>query len=94
VKTLAHELAHALLHEEAEDRRLAELEAESVAYVVCQRLGIESSAYSFGYVATWAGGAASAQSAIRASCRRISETARRILDLLEVQLQAELGPQL
>ena len=55
VKTLAHEIAHAILHENYEDRRLAELEAESTAYVVCQTLGLDSSDYSFGYVASWAG---------------------------------------
>ena len=57
VKTLAHELAHALLHESYDNRALAELEAESTAYVVCQVLGIDSGDYSFGYVATWAGAA-------------------------------------
>jgi hypothetical protein len=51
VKTLAHELAHALLHEGFTDRALAELEAESVAYIVCASQGIESDDYSFGYVA-------------------------------------------
>ena len=56
VKTLAHEIAHAILHEGHQDRSLAELEAESTAYVVCQRLGLDTGAYSFGYVATWAGG--------------------------------------
>lgn len=56
VKTLSHELAHAMLHEGAPDRQLAELEAESVAYVVCSALSVDSGAYSFGYVAGWAGG--------------------------------------
>ena len=37
VKTLVHELAHAMLHENAKDRALAELEAESIAFVVCGR---------------------------------------------------------
>ena len=66
VKTLAHEITHALLHEGHNDRALAELEAESTAYVVCRALGIDSSDYSFGYVATWAGGNDEAQEAIRA----------------------------
>ena len=56
VKTLAHELAHALLHEGVDDRPLAELEAESTAYVVCRTLGFDTGVYSFGYVACWAGG--------------------------------------
>src|SRR5579863_46954 len=40
VKTLAHERGHAILHEHVADLRVAELEAESTAYVVCQHLGI------------------------------------------------------
>lgn len=60
VKTLIHEIAHAKLHdpvnvpkEERKGRSAKEVEAESVAYVVCQRLGIDTSDYSFGYVAGW-----------------------------------------
>ena len=51
VKTLVHEVAHALLHDEQlamTDRNGCELEAESVAYVVTSALGIDSSGYSFG----------------------------------------------
>lgn len=65
VKTLAHELGHAMLHEGYIDWSLAELEAESVAYIVCASLGIDSSDYSFGYVAGWAGGGDEAISAIK-----------------------------
>jgi hypothetical protein len=81
VKTLAHELAHALLHENATDRPLAELEAESVAYVVCQHLGLETKCYSFGYVTTWAGGTSVALRAIKGSGARIADTARVIINL-------------
>jgi DNA primase len=56
VKTLAHELGHSLLHGDGTtERALAELEAESVAFIVCQAVGIASDEYSFGYVATWIG---------------------------------------
>lgn len=75
VKTLAHELAHAILHETVGDRSVAELEAESTAYVVCQHLGIDTAEYTFGYVATWAGGGAAAIAAIKASCDRIQRAA-------------------
>jgi len=83
VKTLAHELAHALLHESCEDRALAELEAESTAYVVCGALGIDSGGYSFGYVAAWAGGGAEALAGVRESGVRIQKAAAAILDSLE-----------
>jgi antirestriction protein ArdC len=83
VKTLSHELAHALLHERVEDRALAELEAESTAYVVCQAIGIDTGAYSFGYVATWAGGGQQAIVSIKASCERIQKAAADILRFFE-----------
>ena len=83
VKTLAHEIAHALLHETFDSRGLAELEAESTAYVVCQALGIDSSGYSFGYVATWAGGGEQAIAGIRASCERIQRSAATMLRAFE-----------
>ena len=65
VKTLIHEIAHAGLHDRrsrdgqeknAVDRRTAEVEAESIAFVVCNYLGIDSSDYTFGYIAGWSSG--------------------------------------
>lgn len=64
VKSAIHELAHSRLHdfdrsappaedEERPDRFTREVQAESIAYVVCQHFGIDTSDYSFGYVATW-----------------------------------------
>jgi antirestriction protein ArdC len=83
VKTLAHELAHALLHEDIDDRPLAELEAESTAYIVCRTLGFDTGAYTFGYVACWAGGGPEAVARIKASAARIQRAAAVILDALE-----------
>jgi antirestriction protein ArdC len=83
VKTLAHELAHALLHEGTDDRQLAELEAESTAFVVCRILGLDTSGYTFGYVACWAGGGPEAIARIKASGSRIQHAASIILDELE-----------
>ena len=83
VKTLAHEITHALLHEGHKDRALAELESESVAYVVCRALGIDSGDYSFGYVATWAGGGEEAIAGIKGSVERIQKSAAMILRGLE-----------
>lgn len=88
VKTLAHEIAHALLHEKFDNRALAELEAESTAYVVCQALGFDSSDYSFGYVATWAGGGDEAIAGIKASCERIQKSAATILRSFETAAEA------
>jgi len=84
VKTLAHELAHAVLHENAlQDRATAELEAESVAYIISSELGLDSSEYTFGYVATWAGGGEEAIAGIRAAGERIQGAARQLLAGLE-----------
>jgi antirestriction protein ArdC len=84
VKTLAHEVAHAMLHEKYESRALAELEAESTAYVVCQVLGIDAADYSFGYVASWAGGGAAAVAGIKGCCGRIQQAAAAILAPFDV----------
>jgi len=65
VKTGIHEIAHSRMHDrdmiDAEngimvDRRTREVQAESVAYIVCQHYGIETSDYSFGYIAGWSEG--------------------------------------
>lgn len=63
-KTGIHELAHAILHDidsglqkdVMPDRETKEVQAESVAYTVCQYYGIDSSDYSFGYIAGWSSG--------------------------------------
>ena len=83
VKTLAHELAHALLHHHFEDRALAELEAESTAYIVCRQVGLDTSAYSFGYLAVWARDGAEAIAGIKRSCDRIQKAAATILRHLQ-----------
>lgn len=57
VKTLVHEIAHSILHDDAFadiPRAIKEVQAESVAYMVCKAIGIDSDDYSFEYVASWA----------------------------------------
>lgn len=83
-KTLAHETAHAILHgtEDHHSRAHMEVEAESVAYVVCKALGLDTGAYSFGYVSGWAG-KTEPEKLIQASGERIARAARLILDALE-----------
>ena len=58
VKTLIHELGHALLHSDEPPRckEVAEVEVESVAFIVCDAIGLDSGDYSFAYVARWAEG--------------------------------------
>lgn len=62
VKTTIHEISHAILHNQDDgaekdvDRHTKEVQAESVSYVVCQYYGIDTSDYSFGYVAGWSSG--------------------------------------
>ena len=84
VKTLAHELGHAILHADRVGlcREQAELEAESIAYIVCAGLGIDTSEYSFGYLAVWAGGGEQARRGIAESAQRIQTAAHRVLDAL------------
>jgi len=90
-KTLAHEIGHALLHDPASvearglARGLKELEAESVAYVACRALGLESGEYSFGYVVGWSGGGDEAVQGIKASTGRIQRAAAAILRAFEVE---------
>ena len=83
-KTLAHELAHVLLHDGTEYglgcRGLIEVEAESVAYVVATAAGLATDAYSLPYVAHWAGGNVNA---IKSTAARVISTAHAILAALD-----------
>lgn len=80
-KTTAHELAHVLLHGPTTnlDRGTKEVEAESVAYLVCATAGLDASGYSFGYVAGWAGGDLEV---ITSTATRVLETARSVIGRL------------
>ena len=90
VKTLVHEIAHAKLHlptgtdpAERPSRTAREVEAESVAYVVCQHLGIDTSDYSFAYVAGWSRD--QDMTVLKASLERIRATAAELIDGMEEQ---------
>lgn len=83
LKTLIHEVAHATLHcedgEQAEaDRGTKEVQAESVAYTVCNYFGIDTSDYSFGYVAGWSNGKELEE--LKASLEIIRQTAGQLID--------------
>jgi N-terminal domain of anti-restriction factor ArdC/IrrE N-terminal-like domain len=86
-KTLAHEVAHSLMHG-GDDYRvhtkksLLELEAESVAYLVAIAFGLDTSGYSFPYIACWQE-TEDALANLKASGERIRKTAALVLDRLE-----------
>ena len=83
LKTLIHEVAHiAMKHTEGTAyscRGYCEVEAESVAFLVCDAIGIESDSYSFGYVAGWSGGSADT---VRESGAAVVKMAHEITELL------------
>lgn len=89
-KTLVHEVAHAILHggDEHHTRSEMEVEAESVAFVVSSVLGLDTAAYSFPYVAAWAG-AEDAEAMVLRSGQRIVRAVNVILDAL---LQSDSEP--
>ena len=101
LKTAIHEIAHAKLHaidkdapaiEQADrpDRRTREVQAESVAYAVCQHYGLDTSDYSFGYVAGWSSG--QELSELKASLETIRKAANELITDIDdhlAQLQQE-----
>ena len=97
VKTAIHEVAHAKLHDRErnqdidkvldKDRNTKEVEAESVAYTVCQRFGIDTSDYSFGYIAGWSSGKDMKE--LKSSLDTIRKTASELITGIEDRL-AEL----
>jgi hypothetical protein len=85
VKTLAHELAHILCDHEHDIRAMGcrgrlEVEAESVAYVVCSHAGMSTAGYSLSYVARWAGGDASV---VRQTAEKVVKVAGAICETLD-----------
>ena len=85
VKTLAHELAHVMLHEPSalpreHHRGRREVEAESVAYIVCRHYGLPTDDYSLPYVAGWSGGD---RDLVRETAERVMGCARAVLRAAE-----------
>ena len=92
IKTLLHEMAHEKLHDkdnvpEAKDisRNGKEVEAESVAYVVCQHYGINTSDYSFSYVAGWSEGKETPE--LKASLDKIRQTASEFIYQIDQKME-------
>ena len=85
LSTLIHEIAHSILHEdEYNSRNQAEVEAESVAFVVSTFLGLDTSDYSFPYIVGWE---KNDVSLLRQSLQRIKTTSNSLI----TQLENELG---
>ena len=92
MKTGVHEVSHALLHDrevmDAEgvlkDRTTKEVEAESIAYIVCNHFGLDTSEYSFTYIASWC--ESKDMKALRASMDTIRKTSAEIIGNIETQM--------
>lgn len=84
VKTAIHETAHSILHTDKEhlkDSATMEVEAESVAFVVCQHFGLDTSDYSFGYLAGWSNGKGLPE--LKASLQTIQRTSNDLINRLD-----------
>ena len=95
LKTAIHEIAHSKLHaidpeapaiDQADrpDSRTREVQAESVAYAVCQHYGLDTSDYSFGYVAGWSSGKDLKE--LKASLETIRATAHELITTIDGHL--------
>lgn len=89
-KTLIHEIAHSILHEKDNgiekeaDRNTKEVQAESAAYATCQHFNIDTSDYSFGYIAGWSSGKDIEE--LRNSMNVIRQTASDLINGIEKNL--------
>ena len=94
LKTMVHEVAHSRLHDNevnqsmeipVKDRNTKEVEAESVAFTVCQHFGIDTSDYSFGYIAGWSSGRNMKE--LKSSLDTIRKTASELITGIEGAMQ-------
>ncbi len=94
LKTMVHETAHSMLHDKeinkdilapAKDRNTKEVEAEGIAFTVCSRFGIDTSDYSFHYIAGWSSGRDMKE--LKSSLDTIRRTASELITGIEGQLR-------
>ena len=94
LKTMVHEVTHSRLHDKevnqsmdipVKDRNTKEVEAESVAFTVCQHFGIDTSDYSFGYIAGWSSGRNMKE--LKSSLDTIRKTASELITGIEGAMQ-------
>ena len=84
VKTAIHETAHSILHRDKEhlkDSATMETEAESIAFICCQHLGLDTSDYSFGYLAGWSSDKELPE--LKSSLQTIQKTAHEVIEQLD-----------
>ena len=94
IKTMIHEMAHEKLHakehldkDHPTDRRTKEVEAESIAYTICQHYGLDSSDYSFSYVAGWSSGKDTKE--LKSSLERIRSAADEMITAIDMSLEKQ-----
>ena len=92
IKSSIHEICHSIIHDQDTgsdkdaDKQTKEVQAESVAFTVCQYYGIDSSDYSFGYVAGWSSGKDLKE--LKASLETIRQTSQTIINGIDQKLDA------
>ena len=92
IKTILHEMAHSRLHKDgsfdklSEAYKLQELQAESIAYVVSNHFGIDTGAYSFGYLASWSDDK-KGLSDFESQLSIIQSEAKKIIDTVDAKLE-------
>lgn len=94
IKTAVHEVAHSILHDKIDgldqeaNKREMEVSAESVAFVVCSWLGLDTSEYSFGYVGGWSAGKELKE--LQQKMEKIRTTASMIISGIDGELRPQL----
>lgn len=92
LKTEIHEVAHSILHQKASEfisKEQKEFEAESVAYIVCQNYGVDTSDYTFAYLSSWTNKGERITD-FENSLKTITNTAREIIKKIDKELSQEL----
>ena len=92
LKTEIHEVAHSLLHQKTSEfisKEQKEFEAESVAYIVCQNYGVDTSDYTFAYLSSWTNKGEKIAD-FENSLKTITNTAREIIKKIDKELSQEL----
>src|SRR5699024_10504470 len=91
IKTAVHELAHSIMHQKIElvpgAKEKAEIQAESTAYVVLNKYGLDTSDYSFKYIATWSTG--KTEKELEEILETIKDTSQEIIEKIDINIEKE-----